>query len=470
MFRQAAEALRSAVTPAGSACRVRPVAERYRVSVIRPRQGRDRGEWVLRVRGPGIPRHGRREQTGLACQPATRAQAQRMAEARARELGGEGLCVLEVVDLWLEEAHADASAETLRSRRTMRGHLEESALGGLSVDLLSPPRVQAWRDFMAERMATTSAATHERHLSAAWGWASVRGLVYVPWPRMPPWRHRKTCKRAYTEEELLDLLAWAQDYLGGRYLPILAWLAATGLRVGESVQLRRENLRELPGGVVEAVIRQETRKGRPGRKIARVSADLGALLLAGEGPWVFARPGDPSEHLSAGRVGVTVRAWAKARGVFGELDVHGLRRAAAGRLMAGGASVELARRVTGHRSPKVFLDYAAKADLGTSGVERLLWPAVDAALGPAGPTTDPRDSIVENDGETVSKCKAPSFRGKPPIPKGMDSSGASGASGAQRMDLVGPTTRNTAALAWPAGFGAWVAGVLRRALGSMEQA
>ncbi len=67
----------------------------YRVSVNRPRPGRDGGEWVLRIRKPGRGRE-RREQTGLKACPETRVEAERIAEAvRASAATGEWTAILE---------------------------------------------------------------------------------------------------------------------------------------------------------------------------------------------------------------------------------------------------------------------------------------------------------------------------------------------------------------------------------------
>ena len=71
--------------------------KRFRVKAVAPRQGRDRGCWVLRVYGPGLTASGRRELTRIPFEDDTRRRAEGAALVRQGRLNGEGLTLLEVL-------------------------------------------------------------------------------------------------------------------------------------------------------------------------------------------------------------------------------------------------------------------------------------------------------------------------------------------------------------------------------------
>jgi len=164
--------------------------------------------------------------------------------------------------------------------------------------------------------------------------------------------------KALTEEELTALL----DASPERWRLLFAFLAESGLRIGEAVAL---TWADIDFGRQVAKVRRRFYKGhvgppksRYGRRDARFSPETGRALwnarkLAGsdEEPVFANERGEPVDASTAYRA---VKAAAKKVGV--ESGLHTLRHTAATRLFAQGWNVKQVQTQLGHHKPSFTLD------------------------------------------------------------------------------------------------------------------
>lgn len=389
---------------AWGACRVQPVPprdlDRYRVSVNRPRPGRDGGRWVLRVRAPGRGQESR-EPTELDAVPETRQEAEQLAALREHELNNGKPTFAELFDLYVVHQRdvEKVAPSTLASYRPSRDYLVRCGISGLTEETLDRHKINTAKAELCKRLKNNSARTKAVHWAACWRWAYQQGLVDVPWPETKRIKVPKAdrCKKmAYTEEEIPRVLAYFLEVgrPAGRYHTFAWALAETGARADAMANVKGSDVTHDPesGG---AWIRFGKTKTGPERRVLVSPALAQALPRADPGRWVWEsrRRGAPGP-LHYPNVTQLLRRWLKAEGLFGLRDLHSLRRSAVGKLLGSGRSVEEGRRVTG-QSAQVFLSYAERAHFAPRKACEALWlDPLGTQVQGSGPTVEDRRGQV----------------------------------------------------------------------------
>lgn len=257
-----------------------------------------------------------------------------------------------------------------------RGHVAASPLGRLPLARVTPQRVEAWVADLGQRRAASTTRTAYTVLRAILGTAVRDGLLQsnpaavVDRPHVP---HEEA--RYLTPDELHALLAAAA---GSRYLPMFRLLAATGLRRGEAVGLRwddvdldgrvlhvRRTLTRL-GGELVTTEPKSARSRRPVglfepvcRTLREVRARQAEERLAAGSKWhpsdyVFTTGlGGPVEPRNVHRA---IVAAARRAGLEGDVGCHTLRHTAAATMLTNGVPITVVSRVLGHQSIAVTVD------------------------------------------------------------------------------------------------------------------
>lgn len=369
----------------------------YRVTVNRPRPGRDGGKWVLRIRAPGRGEE-RREPTELDACPETRVEAEELARLKEVELNTGGKpTFLELFDLYQDYQRdvAKVAQGTLTSYTASRRHLIGCGLASLTEDELTHHEINKAKSKLCKKLKNTTAKTKAVHWSGCWRWAYQEGLVGVPWPETKKIRVTKadTCKKkAYTDQEVADVLEHFKSagHPKGRYFSFVWALAETGARADAMAHVRGCDL-ELDPESGGTWIRLSATKTGPERRVL-VSPELADLLPQvepGAYVWSSRRGGRPGP-LNYPNVTGLLRSWLKERGLFGLRDLHSLRRSAAHKLHTAKTPTEEARRVTG-QSAEVFLRYAGRGHYTPREACRKLWLAPQGTQErETGPTVEDR--------------------------------------------------------------------------------
>ncbi len=192
----------------------------------------------------------------------------------------------------------------------------------------------------------------------------------VPRPRVDS---AAGASRFLDRDEVGALLAASR---GGRLEPLVVLLAYTGLRIGEALALRWEDV-DLDGGQVRvtgtlgrvdgAATRTPPKSARSRRAVAlpapaltvlrswrtRQAAERLAATWWAEGEWVFTTPvGTVLDHSNAMKA---YKRLAAAAGVPGA-TFHGLRHAAASVLLREGVPMRVVAEVLGHSSTRLTAD------------------------------------------------------------------------------------------------------------------
>lgn len=236
---------------------------------------------------------------------------------------------------------------------------------GFIVTQLSRALLERWADEqLAAGVSPATVANNLRAPMAVWGWAydydedlGWEGLIpRYRRPAMPAQRRSPTIAPSWAEiDSMLCQLgpAWARRAaLIQRY---------TGMRIGETLRLRWEDVRE-----AELRIRAGITKGEYGARHVPLHPDLrrrmeewqreGALLCGPRGEAIAARQGYAARTYR--------RAWAKAcarREVYTS-PTHAIRRTVKSELLGAGASLAAVDAILGHgmrRIDQAYIDLAA---------------------------------------------------------------------------------------------------------------
>jgi integrase/recombinase XerD len=133
---------------------------------------------------------------------------------------------------------------------------------------------------------------------------------------------------------------------------ILETLYGTGMRVGELIKLRPEDV-DTEGQLVRII----EGKGRKDRNVPLTTAAARAIaaylthgrpFLLRREPWLFLS--ERGKRLHRARVGGFVKAWAKAAGVKKNVSCHTFRHSMATHLLRGRADIRQIQALLGHRS------------------------------------------------------------------------------------------------------------------------
>jgi len=166
-------------------------------------------------------------------------------------------------------------------------------------------------------------------------------------------RPSTTLPSVLSEEEVESLLSKPDPAtpIGQRDRAMLETLYATGLRVTELVQLRRQNL-HLDGGYI--TVRGKGNKervipiGERAAALIRVwlGGHRGDLDPAGVSPWVFVSP--KGGALSRGAFWYRIKHYAKLADIRKPISPHKLRHSFATHLLAHGADLRSVQMMLGH--------------------------------------------------------------------------------------------------------------------------
>ena len=291
-----------------------------------------------------------------------------------------------LLDQWLEEMRGEVSERTHVDRESIvRIHLKPY-IGDKRLTKLTPEVVRKlYRDKLAHGMARSSV----RRLHAVLNQA-LRGAVRSKYIRSNPLDELKPPKHAHKEMRVLtpDQLRGLLDVVrGSRYEGIIVLGACCGVRIGEALSIRYEDV-DLVAGTIS--IRRTLWKGDiypPKTPQSRRTLQLPAVALEAltrhcegdgnptEGFMFVTRNGTPIAPENFWKWG-----W-KAALRKAELDeglhFHDLRHGAASLLLNQSVPVPVVSKYLGHANPGVTMKTYAHVIDGTSGMAA---HGIDAAL------------------------------------------------------------------------------------------
>jgi len=248
---------------------------------------------------------------------------------------------------------------TLHGRRS-RGRVEWFLRSASS----SRPDFPAAEAFTTARVANhlvamerdgKSTASQNRTLSAimsVWRRAHRLGLLEVAPPEGLYQREPKGRRRVLSPEEEPRLLA----ALAEPYRSLAAFLLASGLRVGEALALRWEDVEQDFQDLSKRVLVRDSKNGD-----ARVVPGVRAFVPSPNRSWYG--PG-PFTRISHSAFDHAFRAAKATLGLAGdrELVPHSLRHTYATRLVVAGVPLSVVARLLGHRTVRTTMRYSHVSD------------------------------------------------------------------------------------------------------------
>lgn len=341
--------------------------ETWRVYVVKPRpNGKEGRNFTVKAEPPATLRAAGVIPIRKSTETPDRAEAERFAERMARDLNsgvlrGDDPTVIEVLEKHTDwRAAIESPADTVTAYRQALRRLRP-LFGETRGDELSRASVLRVQD---ELRATLGPGTVNQTLNCvrhAWGWAQEREWVSVDWPRVRRLPVPETEKRPCTDAEVEAALRWLSTYRGGYWLPVFTVLADSGARIGELLRLRGAQVDR-----AACVLRLGRTKNGEARAPQLPAATMALVPQAEPGELVFRpkRPGFRSDKPMSRRntLGVLWRAL-EAIGVADRenLDQHSFRRSWISASVEERVPLTASMSVTGHRSTKVHLDYARRA-------------------------------------------------------------------------------------------------------------
>ena len=271
------------------------------------------------------------------------------------------LTVGEWLLLWLDKYKKNSvRIRTMELYMLLASHC--APIAHIPLQKLTPPDVQALYSELLKTLSPNTVGKVHRLLHAAMKRALLSGLVVrnvieateCPTPIAPPEIV------TFTRDEIEKIYEAAKSYVGGRYFPLVYLAISTGMRMGELLALRRQdirgneisisrNLQELNSGKL-IISPPKTRAGRriitvPPDVIRVVLAPLSSSTVTGIDSYIFATGnGTP---ISPRNIGRAWRGIMKLAGIQYR-NFHVLRHTHATDLLAQGVPiVEVAHRL-GH--------------------------------------------------------------------------------------------------------------------------
>lgn len=331
-----------------------------RVTVVAPGPG-DGPNWYRMIRGPGVRRR-------VSCGTTDRAAAEQIAREDERRMNGrlapragEDPLVVLVYDRHLAFRESDklTAPNTRRSYRSIRGAIAR-AFDGVRASEMTAPRVRQGQRALLDviGLEASTANLYLRKLSRAWRWAHDAEHAGVgPWPKVEALPSDPTEKRQYTAPELERVLAEAQRYAGGRYVPLFCLLGENGARISEACALRERDVDR--GGGFLRLTATKTRRRQRSRTVA-VSPEVLAMLpvRAELDELVFRGIEDATKPLAPRTVNCALAKILDRAGLAGEpLDLHSFRRYVVRKLHTAGVPLKDAMAFVGHDSVATHLGY-----------------------------------------------------------------------------------------------------------------
>jgi integrase len=230
----------------------------------------------------------------------------------------------------------------------------------------------------------TSGATSNRHLSLISKLFSLAIELEVfdgenPCSRLKKFQESTGRERFLAKDEIKRLLGVLDEFKGNIAALLIKFLLFTGLRRGEVLQLRWEDISQ---DLQQAHIRMENAKNKKSRFVGlntlaqSVLKALSSIKVEGN-PYVF--PGAiPGSHLS--NPNKTYKA-VKRKAGLGNLRLHDLRHSFASLSLAGGASLFEVQKMLGHADHKTTQKYAHVSEIAIKNATENTAKEIMSALG-----------------------------------------------------------------------------------------
>lgn len=230
----------------------------------------------------------------------------------------------------------------------------------------------------------TSGATSNRHLSLISKLFSLAIELEVfegenPCSRLKKFQESTGRERFLTKDEIKRLLGTLEEFKGNAAALLIKFLLFTGLRRGEVLQLRWEDISQ---DLQQAHIRMENAKNKKSRFVGLNSLAQAALKelqkIKEEGnPYLF--PGAiPGSHLA--NPNKTFKS-VKRKAGLGNLRLHDLRHSFASLSLAGGASLFEVQKMLGHADHKTTQRYAHVSEIAIKNATENTAKEIMSALG-----------------------------------------------------------------------------------------
>jgi integrase len=370
-----------------------------------------RGQWYFKVSLGKDGLTGRREQItrrGYAtASEAAKARRELIGKLDAGLVkpGAVALTVNELLDLYLDGLDADQrlSPKTRHDYRVYAQTYVRKPLGNRKVRDVTPELILTWqRRLLAEGgakdgrpLAPNTIRLARAPLAGAFRLAVSSGIVAVnPLMHAPRPKARRSVPRHWSPEQAREFLALME---GDRTYPVWAFLMCAGLRIGELVALRWNNV-DLTEGVVSVVefstylghdVVASSGKSRDAIRRVDIDRALVGVLRAQraqqakerlaadfyeETGHVFTRPaGGPYHPQYLSRL---LGRYSEELGLP-RLTAHGLRHTCATLMLANGVAPKVAAERLGHSDPSLFMNLYSHV---TPSMQREAADKIGAAL------------------------------------------------------------------------------------------
>lgn len=258
------------------------------------------------------------------------------------------------------ERHVEPRASGAQSRRNYLGEiralLSSPALGDLCLDEVGPEQAEAFRRWTLDRGLSKATANrrlsrlrHAMRKAVEWGFLESFPLESVALQHEEPERVPELS--AEEEERLLDAC-------GPRLRPLIGLLLTTGLRRGEALALRWEDVQ---GDTLMVRRTGKTWKERTiplvGPVLGRARVFLDMIPRRVGSPYLFPSPHKADAPLRGDSVSQGFRR-ARRRAGLDRLRLHDLRHVAASRLVRAGLDLYRVGLLLGHRKGETTRRYS----------------------------------------------------------------------------------------------------------------
>jgi len=228
----------------------------------------------------------------------------------------------------------------------------------------------------ARRLADRTVASSVTMLKTFFGYAVTEGhLGRNPATRLPNPKIGRRLPRTLSPEEVRALfvaIAQGTSKVDRRNLILLHLCYVCGLRIGEAVALRREQI-DLEGATLRVISKGKERLLYLKPRTVELLKDY--LIQNGIQDHVF--PGAKNSHLTASALQSRFRSYVKAAGFTKHVTVHALRHSVAVHYLLGGAPISFVQQFLGHENLQTTGIYTRLTDAMTKQVALTTVTALD---------------------------------------------------------------------------------------------
>jgi len=298
------------------------------------------------------------------------------------------MTVTDAAALWLPSILRADSGKAERTKTQykacVRNHLTGSQIANLEIRRVKVSTVEAWLQVIADGTGTGAAKTARTVLSSILDAALRDGaLDYNPARQARPARSEterdteRDTARALTASERAQLLAWSTyvpQAVKQDVVDVIAYMAGTGVRIGEALAQRWEDVNLDTGVIVVRGTKTATSTRTIKAPIWLRDVLVNRAKLYGTTGVVFHSPGDPNKSVQPSRerqrdrrnVQRIMRQVMDAAG-YEWATPHSLRRTVASLADEAGTPIQSIACQLGHADPsmtmRVYLDRTQVADL-----------------------------------------------------------------------------------------------------------